>query len=267
MIAAPDILKPAEAAVVAGVTLRDVNRAIDERILPESTYALGRGRGVSAPACTMLAFYYRAADRLTAEERVSTIRAVAPDLYGRWAECAQHSALNVRGSVIIFAKNLRSLEFGEWRASTRPQSSEEACSIRSWLIDRSYLTIDMAPFVETTYGRYRALSEAKDMVVSSPEILGGLPVIRNTRVPVYDVAASVAAGESTERILEAYPTIDEEKINLASLYATANPPRGRPRPGRPEPDKTSPRRSRKVVRREASKRSSPGEGNAGAGGR
>ena len=35
---------------------------------------------------------------------------------------------------------------------------------------------------------------AQDAVVSDPEILGGVPVLRGTRVPAHDVAASVAAG-------------------------------------------------------------------------
>lgn len=67
------------------------------------------------------------------------------------------------------------------------------------------------------------------MVVASPDVLGGIPVIRGARVPVYDVAASVAAGISMDRILAAYPSIDAEKVELAQLYAEANPARGRPR--------------------------------------
>jgi uncharacterized protein (DUF433 family) len=56
-----------------------------------------------------------------------------------------------------------------------------------------------------------------------------MPLIRGTRVPVYDVAASVAAGIPIERILSAYPGIDREKVELAAIFAEANPPRGRPR--------------------------------------
>ena len=39
-----ELLTPPEAAVVAGVTVRDVNRAIDERLLPDRLYALEDGR-------------------------------------------------------------------------------------------------------------------------------------------------------------------------------------------------------------------------------
>lgn len=67
------------------------------------------------------------------------------------------------------------------------------------------------------------------MKILDPDVLGGTPVIRNTRIPVYDVAASVAKGLPLNRILAAYPGLTAEMANLAVLYATANPQRGRPR--------------------------------------
>lgn len=44
---------------------------------------------------------------------------------------------------------------------------------------------------------------AEDAIVLDPEILGGMSVIRETRVPVYDLAASVKAGIPRNRILAA----------------------------------------------------------------
>ncbi len=80
-----------------------------------------------------------------------------------------------------------------------------------------------------TWERLGRLEEARAMVVTSPEVLGGTPVIRGTRVPVYDVAASTAAAMPVDRILAAYPSLDADKVELAAIYAEANPPRGRPR--------------------------------------
>ena len=51
---------------------------------------------------------------------------------------------------------------------------------------------------------------------------------RNAR-PVHDVAASVEAGHSTERILIGYPGLTVEQVELVTLYAEANPARGLPR--------------------------------------
>lgn len=79
--------------------------------------------------------------------------------------------------------------------------------------------------------RMDRLAAARAMVVSKPELLGGAPVVRGTRVPVHDIAVSVTAGLSTDRILAAYPSLNVEKIELATIYAEANLVRGRPRAG------------------------------------
>ena len=62
-----------------------------------------------------------------------------------------------------------------------------------------------------------------DTIISDSEILGGMPVIKGTRVPVYDLAASVKAGISRDRKLGAYPTIKKHHLDLAVAYAEANP--------------------------------------------
>ena len=62
-----------------------------------------------------------------------------------------------------------------------------------------------------------------DTIISDSEILSGMPVIKGTRVPVYDLAASVKAGISRDRILAAYPTIKEHHLDLVVAYAEANP--------------------------------------------
>lgn len=59
--------------------------------------------------------------------------------------------------------------------------------------------------------------------------MGGTPIISGTRVSVYDVAAALAAGVPVKEILEDYPSLTEEKLKLAALYADANPLRGRPK--------------------------------------
>ena len=74
---------------------------------------------------------------------------------------------------------------------------------------------------------------AEDAIVSDPEILDGMPVIKGTQVPVYDLAASAKAGIPRERILAAYPTIKEHHLDLAVAYAEANPLELQPRRGLP----------------------------------
>lgn len=68
-----------------------------------------------------------------------------------------------------------------------------------------------------------ALEKAKEMVVSDPEVLSGMPCFRGTRIPVHYVAWMVANGDAISSVLEAYPTLNEEQVDAAILYAKAYP--------------------------------------------
>lgn len=183
MTAHTDVLTPAEAAVIAGVSLRDVHRMIDEHILPDRLFILTDTRLFKRQACVFISFYFGAADRLTAEERQRTITLAS--------------------------------KITDWARAKK-------------VVQDEFLTIDLASFAKGVEDRWKRLREARAQVASNPEILGGTSVIRGTRVPVYDVAASVAAGIPMERILASYPGLRQEQVELAALYAEANPQRGRP---------------------------------------
>src|SRR3546814_5590533 len=90
---------------------------------------------------------------------------------------------------------------------------------------------------------------------TSDDILGGTPVIRGTRVPVYDVSAAVVAGRPIQRILDAWPSLDAEKVRLAAIYAEANPLRGRPRVSGDLPEGATIVTDRRVPRRRKDRKS------------
>jgi len=79
--------------------------------------------------------------------------------------------------------------------------------------------------VKQELGRLRT---AQDMVVSDPEIMRGTPVFKGTRIPVDLVAEMTAQGATIEEILEGYPSLGRKQVELAPLYVTAFPRRGRP---------------------------------------
>jgi uncharacterized protein (DUF433 family) len=208
-----ELLTTAEAAVVSGVDVRDVNRLIDERILPEDLYVNENNRRIWAGSCALIRFYFEAANVLTAPERKYAIDAVCREARTRDA--------------VRFIKT--------WR-SKRP----------SWKVEQSFLTLNFDQFVADTLAEHDRLTRARANVVEYPGILGGTPVIRGTRVPVYDIAASAAAGIPRERIKASYPSLTDEMIELALLYARATPSRGRPRQTQKSAAVTS---SRKIARR------------------
>ena len=75
---------------------------------------------------------------------------------------------------------------------------------------------------------------ARERIVSDPAILGGLPVVKGTRVPARALHGRLKAGDSIERLLSEYDYLDRETIEAAVLFVEANKPRGRPR-RRPAP--------------------------------
>lgn len=67
---AADMLSLPEPAIVARVPPQDVNRVIDDRIMPEAFLSHDDGRRVVETACTLIPFYFDSATRLTSEERL-----------------------------------------------------------------------------------------------------------------------------------------------------------------------------------------------------
>jgi uncharacterized protein (DUF433 family) len=74
----------------------------------------------------------------------------------------------------------------------------------------------------------KKLERAANMVISDPEIMCGTAVYRGTRIPVELIADMLTQGARSEEILEGYPALDRERIELARLYVQAFPRRGRP---------------------------------------
>jgi uncharacterized protein (DUF433 family) len=196
-----ELLTPAEAAVVADVSVRNINRVFDEGLLPKRFFELKGGRWLKSDACAYVRFYFHTAPRLTADERTRVIRAVA---------------------------------------TSNP---------RTWVYKDDVLTVNFDRFVEATMARHDALRRAKRTISEDPHVLGGIPVFKGTRIPAHDVAASIRAGQSPERIKAAYPGLDDEMIELAVLYAHANPARGRPRTLSERDDRLALLSEKKVARR------------------
>ncbi len=62
---------------------------------------------------------------------------------------------------------------------------------------------------------------AKDekRVVIDPKIMGGKPVIRGTRIPVYFILELLSNGWTVEAILGEYPHLTREDVLAAIKYA------------------------------------------------
>lgn len=96
------------------------------------------------------------------------------------------------------------------------------------------VTVDLRALVGTDLAeraeRYGRARDAQIMI--DPEIMGGTPVLRGTRITVYSVLGRLDGGDSIDDIVEDYPELTREAIETAALYARTHPLVGRPA-GRP----------------------------------
>ena len=73
-----------------------------------------------------------------------------------------------------------------------------------------------------------------DVIERNPEICGGAPVIRGTRVTLRTVLASLAEGASVPEILEDYPSLTEDDVRAVIAFAAVSA--GEDLPLEPVPD-------------------------------
>ena len=64
------------------------------------------------------------------------------------------------------------------------------------------------------------MEEVMDRIVIDPEVLSGKPVIKGTRIPVYLIIELLANGMTEKEVLRQYPTLKNEDIKAALLYAS-----------------------------------------------
>lgn len=89
--------------------------------------------------------------------------------------------------------------------------------------------LDITGTVHEIRARLEELARIKGLVEVNPEIRGGEPVFRGTRIPVEMIASFVQQGVPAEELLEDYPALTAESLQAATRYVELYPRRGRPR--------------------------------------
>ena len=180
---------PSEAAVVSGVPVKTVHREIDEGPLKPKRRRPGSKRVLSEQDL----FYLAAAKGL--DTRLVQLTSEGKD--------------KLHDAIIVY-----------WR-SKKPAKKELP-------VFGGRLLLDLKLVREEVRSRLERLERARVMVVEDPEIRGGEPCIRATRIGVYEVASMLEQGATEEEILEGYPALKREQIELAKIFAQAYPRKGRP---------------------------------------
>jgi len=68
-----------------------------------------------------------------------------------------------------------------------------------------------------------------DRITRDPEICGGEPVIRGTRVTLRTILASLAEGDSQDDLLKDFPTLTEADVRAVIAFAAASAEEDLPR--------------------------------------
>ncbi|MQA90248.1 MAG: DUF433 domain-containing protein [Gemmatimonas sp.] len=77
--------------------------------------------------------------------------------------------------------------------------------------------------------RLKEIDWIKRQMETNPNIRGGEPVFRGTRIPVHMIADFLKQGVPRTEILEDYPALTTESLTVAERYAAFYPRRGRPK--------------------------------------
>ena len=211
-------ISSAEAAFIADVSDRQINRVIDEQLVPAGLMQVENGRRVSRLAAAFASFYFKTEALLTAQLRRDVVATIADRM--RIQETLQ---------------SLSAFDADEKDLLTVTRSEMPG------------FKLDLASFFREATARARLVDEALDRVSVDPEVLGGAPVFKGTRVPIETILGSLDAGEEFGRLRQSYPFLTEELAEAARVYATVRPRRGRP-PRLSEVAPTVEVKSSKVVR-------------------
>ncbi len=181
---------PSEAAVVSGVAVKTVHREIDEGPLKPK-----RKRSASKRALRQEDLFYLA---------------VAKVLDTRLLQLTNEGKDKLHEAIVAYC-----------RGKKAPKKELPLFGSR--------LLLDLKSVLEEVPSKLERLKQARTMVVKDPDIRGGEPCIRGTRIGVYEVASMLEQGASEEEVLEDYPSLKRGQLELSRIFARAYPRRGRPR--------------------------------------
>ncbi|MGH6896779.1 MAG: DUF433 domain-containing protein [Geminicoccaceae bacterium] len=97
------------------------------------------------------------------------------------------------------------------------------------LIGAVPVEIDASELRKRLAGRLRLYRRGRARLVARPDLVGGEPVFKGTRVPVRHIGLLARKNVPVAEILEDYPALDENDVAFARLFVELRPDPGRPR--------------------------------------
>lgn len=188
----------AEAAFIAGLSDRDMNRVVDERILPDVLFQGSGARSFARLGAAFASFYFGTEDLFAAQFRRKIVRELTTRLEAR------------ADKELLFS------------LTALPRDAD-------WHVEVPQITrVDIASYVQAALGRTREVAQAHALVETDPERMGGQPVFTGTRLPIDSILSSLDLGVDMARLQASYPFLTDEHLQAARIYSLVHPKRGRP---------------------------------------
>jgi uncharacterized protein (DUF433 family) len=184
-----NLLTQSAAAAVAGVPVKAVYKTVAER-LPKSSLVRRRGLTYLTPEAVVCV---RLDYDLPKDVPIRVRRFVYGKLKEGISERVEFEAVGAGGATIF-----------------------------------SYV-IDPRPAAKAIAERMQRYRRAMQLIVEDPEVQGGVPTFKGTRLPVYQIGSLLQQGVPEQELREDYPNLTPEMIEAARIFALAYPRRGRPR--------------------------------------
>lgn len=192
----------AEAAYIGGVSATQMNRLVDEALVPPSLFRKENGARTVARLMGAYASFFFATDAvLLAAARKQVLADVT----------ARLERSQVRDQ--LFALQEISDADIDWTVATPGRG----------------VVIDIWGYVCEAASRAKEVDNASKLVIEDPEVMGGVPCFAGTRVPIEHVSASLLAGMDLSEVQAAYPFLTQAHVDAAQIFQDAHPRRGRPR--------------------------------------
>lgn len=147
----------------------------------------------------------------------------------RLPRATARSARGLGGAELVYLRVQKPLSAQARRTVYRMLFRLDLEEIPSVIEVENSVKLDIREPLAELRARIQELARIKREVEADPTIRGGEPVFRGTRVPVYMIADFLERGISRTEILEDYPSLNEESLQLAERYAVLYPRRGRPK--------------------------------------
>jgi uncharacterized protein (DUF433 family) len=142
---------------------------------------------------------------------------------------------------LLFIKLLTEFPFSlqkEDKDSLRQLVGKSSGSVGRWqmrgpdlLIQKGELSVSVHyhPLRKQLVQNANLYRKGGDRILSDPEILGGEPVFKGTRIPLEHIASLFRKGVSEAEIREDYSALSDLDLAFAAIHARMSPPPGRPR--------------------------------------